>query len=295
MSHHHRIVPVILAGGIGRRLRPLSREKQPKPFMKLPGQRLTMLQQTAQRLIDFAPPLIMCGQAHRPLAMQQMQQIGVKPSAILLEPVSRNTAPAIAAAATYINGAYGTGKKLMLVVPSDHAIADPQPAITAIGTAAATADAGHIVIFGVEPKKAETRYGYIRGGAPIDGAIFEIKQFEEKPPKNRARDFLQQGGYYWNSGMVLCDPALCLSEIESLAPDIAAQATESVLRATRYRDTVSLKPEAFSACPALSFDVAVLEKTEKAVMMALDMPGWRDLGTWPALLGHLLSREALAA
>jgi mannose-1-phosphate guanylyltransferase/mannose-6-phosphate isomerase len=279
-----KITPVILSGGMGTRLWPLSRELYPKQLLPLVGER-TMLQETLHRLagVDTAAPIIVCNEAHRFLVAEQLRQMGSKPQAILLEPVGRNTAPAIALAALKAEP-----EALLLVLPADHVIRDMKAFQAAIKVAAVSAQAGRMVTFGIVPTAPETGYGYIKKG-PSDGkptaqgaAVHPIAQFVEKPTAERAQQFLADGNYYWNSGMFLFKASSYLKELQRFAPDIAAAAKAALAAAQPDLDFVRVDKAAFEACRSDSIDYAVMEKTADAVVVPL-AAGWSDVGSWSSL------------
>jgi mannose-1-phosphate guanylyltransferase/mannose-6-phosphate isomerase len=271
------LTPVVLSGGSGTRLWPLSRELYPKQLLKLVGTH-TMLQSTVLRLagLDAAPPVIVCNEAHRFLVAEQMRQLAIKPRAIVLEPVGRNTAPAIALAADAADP-----DALLLVLPADHVIRDVTAFQEAIRRALPAAEAGKLVTFGIVPNAPETGYGYIRRGA-ADGQVFRIAQFVEKPDLKRAEGFLASGEYYWNSGMFLFKARRYLEELEKFAPDIAVAALAGVQKSQPDLDFTRIDKAAFQACRSESIDYAVMEKTADAVVVPLDA-GWSDVGSWAAL------------
>ncbi len=274
------ITPVILSGGMGTRLWPLSRELYPKQLLPLVGER-TMLQETLHRLsgVDVAAPIVVCNEAHRFLVAEQLRQSGYKPQAILLEPVGRNTAPAIALAALKADP-----DTLLLVLPADHVIRNVPAFEAAIRIAAVSAAAGRMVTFGIVPTAPETGYGYIKK-APADSkgaAVYPIAQFVEKPTLERAQHFLQDGSYYWNSGMFLFKASVYLRELERFAPDIAVSAKAALAASQPDLDFVRVDKPAFEACRSDSIDYAVMEKTADAVVVPLDA-GWSDVGSWSAL------------
>jgi mannose-1-phosphate guanylyltransferase/mannose-6-phosphate isomerase len=275
------LVPVILSGGAGTRLWPLSRELYPKQLLPLIGPR-TMLQDTVQRLagLQSAAPVVVCNEEHRFLVAEQLRAIGCTPSAILLEPVGRNTAPAIALAA-HATLATDAGDGLLLVLPADHVIHDVGAFQRAIAAAAAAARHDHLVSFGVVPHRPETGYGYIRRGAVVGGA-FRIAQFVEKPEQLRAEQFVASGDYYWNSGMFLFRARRFLEELERCAPDIAAACRAAFAGAVRDLDFTRVDAKSFTACRSDSIDYAVMEKTSDAVVVPLQA-GWSDVGSWSAL------------
>jgi mannose-1-phosphate guanylyltransferase / mannose-6-phosphate isomerase len=278
------ITPVILSGGAGTRLWPLSRELYPKQLLPLVGDR-TMLQETVHRLagLDAAAPLVVCNEAHRFLVAEQLRVLGHKPQAIILEPVGRNTAPAIALAALQ-----APTDALLLVLPADHVIRDVKAFHRAIHTALPAAGAGQLVTFGIVPTAPETGYGYIQGATADSGGVHAIVQFVEKPELARAQQFLEQGGYFWNSGMFLFRASRYLEELGHHAPDILQAARAALAGAQPDLDFVRVDPAAFEACRSDSIDYAVMEKTHHAAVVPLSA-GWSDVGSWSAL------HEALAA
>ena len=272
-----QITPVVLSGGSGTRLWPLSRELYPKQLLKLVGTH-TMLQDTVLRLagLDAAPPVVVCNESHRFLVAEQLRQLGLKARAIVLEPAGRNTAPAIALAAYAADpGA------LLLVLPADHVIRDAPAFQDAIRRALPAAEAGRLVTFGIVPDAPETGYGYIRRGA-ADGEVFRIAQFVEKPDLARAQGFLASGEYYWNSGMFLFKASRYIEELQKYAPDIAAAALAGQQHSQPDLDFTRIDKAAFEACRSESIDYAVMEKTADAVVVPLDA-GWSDVGSWAAL------------
>lgn len=279
-----KIYPVILSGGAGTRLWPLSRAALPKQLLPLLSQQ-TMLQETALRLgglPDLMPPLIVCGHEHRFLVAEQLRAIGVAPLAILLEAVGRNTAPAVAAAAHYLLGV--DAGALLLVLPADHAIADTAAFHDAVLRAVCSAREGALVTFGIVPTGPETGYGYIQGGAPLTAAkdCYHVEHFVEKPDLATAQGFLDAGGYYWNSGMFLFRADQYLRELGLFQPAIGAACEAAVRLGYRDLDFCRLDEAAFRDCPADSVDYAVMERTCRAVVVPAAI-GWSDVGSWHAL------------
>ncbi len=278
------IYPVILSGGSGTRLWPMSRSLYPKQLLALFGER-SLLQETARRVIDlpgFAPPLIVANEEHRFIIAEQLREIGAAPAALLLEPIGRNTAPAAAVAALRIVESDADG--LMLVMPSDHAIADPAAFHLAVDRAAAAARTGLLVTFGITPARAETGYGYIAGGGAVtacDG-VFAVKGFVEKPDTAQAERYVAAGDHFWNSGIFLFPAAVYLAELERLRPDMLAACKAALAAAKSDADFVRLDKAAFADCPADSIDYAVMEHTSRAAVVPVGM-GWSDLGSWDAL------------
>jgi mannose-1-phosphate guanylyltransferase / mannose-6-phosphate isomerase len=279
------LTPVILSGGAGTRLWPLSRELYPKQLLALTGER-TMLQQTALRLegLAAAAPVIVCNEAHRFLVAEQLRQLGIEPQAMVLEPMGRNTAPAIALAAHAALQVAGPGPAadpLLLVLPADHAIRDVPAFHRAVRAALTAAEQGQLVTFGIVPTSPETGYGYIQRG-PASGAVFEIARFVEKPSAAVAKDFVASQEYYWNSGMFLFGARRYLEELKRLAPAIASACAEAFAAAKADLDFTRIDAKLFEACPADSIDYAVMEKTAAAVVVPL-AAGWSDVGSWAAL------------
>jgi len=275
------LVPVILSGGAGTRLWPLSRELYPKQLLPLVGEH-TMLQDTVLRLagLEAAPAVVVCNESHRFLVAEQLRVINAPPQAIVLEPVGRNTAPAIALAAHAALAAAGP-EALLLVLPADHVIRDAAAFRKAVEVAIVAARAGNLVTFGVVPKSPETGYGYIRRGAAA-GKAWRIERFVEKPVQARAEEFLASGEYYWNSGMFVFAARRYLDELQRLAPDIAAACERAIGAAARDLDFTRVDAAAFAECRSESIDYAVMEKTSAAVVVPLDA-GWSDVGSWASL------------
>ena len=278
------IHPVILSGGSGTRLWPMSRAHYPKQFLPLMSER-SLLQEAVKRVADdkrFAAPLFVANDEHRFILAEQVRALDVKPMAIVLEPFGRNTAPAAAVAAIALTASEPDA--LMLVMPSDHAINDLKSFYGAIDRAAAAARAGKLVTFGIEADRPETGYGYIKRGAPLDGVdgAFELGAFVEKPDKARAESYLKAGDYSWNSGIFLFPAALYLAELQRLAPDTVAACRKAFGAAKRDIDFLRLDKDAFGKCENKSIDYAVMEHTSHAAMVPVSM-GWSDAGTWDAL------------
>jgi mannose-1-phosphate guanylyltransferase / mannose-6-phosphate isomerase len=279
------LTPVILSGGAGTRLWPLSRELYPKQLLALTGER-TMIQQTALRLegLAAAAPVVVCNEAHRFLVAEQLRQLGIEPQAIVLEPVGRNTAPAIALAAHAALKAAGPKAvvdPLLLVLPADHVIRDVPTFHKAVQAALGAAEQGQFVTFGIVPTTPETGYGYIHRG-PASGTVYRIERFVEKPSAAVAKDFVASGDYYWNSGMFLFGARRYLEELGRLAPAIAGACADAFAAATADLDFTRVDKRLFGACPSDSIDYAVMEKTSDAVVVPLSA-GWSDVGSWAAL------------
>ncbi len=278
-----RIVPVILCGGTGTRLWPLSRESFPKQFLPLVSDQ-SMLQQTACRAMGpgFAPPVVVCNEAHRFLVAEQLRAAAVANPRILLEPVGRNSGPAIAAAAL-VAGEHNPDA-LCWIMASDAVIADVPALHAALAQAAVAARAGRVVTFGMQPTAPETGYGYIETGAPLAEApgVLALARFVEKPDAARAEAFLADGRHLWNSGMFVATARTLLAELERFEPALLATVRQAIGKAQRDLDFVRLDPEAFGAAPSISIDYAVMEKTRQAAVVPANL-GWSDLGSWAAI------------
>lgn len=275
------LVPVILCGGSGTRLWPLSRRQYPKQFLPLVSAR-SMLQDTAIRastLEDVQPALILCGEEHRFLVAEQMREAGTRFDSIVLEPAQRNTAPAVAVAAIAVQKS--NPDAVMLVLPADHVILDLASFQAAVAVAVKAAAQGAIVTFGITPDRPETGYGYIEPGRKITEGCYRIERFVEKPSLEKAVSLVSTG-LLWNSGMFALKPARYLEELSILTPEVGNAAQAAWDKRTSDRDFCRLDPEGFSACPAVSIDVAVMEKTSRAAVVPVEM-GWSDVGSWASL------------
>ncbi|OZI30197.1 mannose-1-phosphate guanylyltransferase/mannose-6-phosphate isomerase [Bordetella genomosp. 10] len=271
---------VLLVGGSGTRLWPLSRLGYPKQFLPLLGD-VSALQATWERAspLDELPPIFVANEAHRFMVAEQLRQIGLREPSILLEPVGRNTAPAIALAALL---ATADGEDaLLLVLPSDHAVTDGERFRAAVRVARGAAEAGRLVTFGVRPAYAETGYGYIRAGAARDG-VASVEAFVEKPDAATAEQYLASGQYFWNSGMFLFRASRYLQALQAHRPDIHAACRAAMAGLRRDGDFLRVEQASFTACPSDSIDYAVMERDADVVMVPLDA-GWSDIGSFASL------------
>jgi mannose-1-phosphate guanylyltransferase/mannose-6-phosphate isomerase len=277
-----RFYPVILSGGSGTRLWPMSRQLLPKQFLALLSGN-TLFQETALRVQPIegcASPIVVCNDEQRFLAADQLQEIGVEAAPMILEPVSRNTAPAIAVAA--LAALEGDAQALLLVLPSDHIItrsgAFQKDALAALRLA----EAGYLATFGIIPSSPETGFGYIERGQALKGGGWKVATFREKPDRATAEAFIASGRFLWNSGMYAVLAAKYLEELKRLHPAMLSAATDAYINGVRDLDFLRLDRDAFAKCPADSIDYAVMEETADAVVIETD-PGWSDVGTWQAL------------
>lgn len=276
------IRPVILSGGSGTRLWPASRAHHPKQFMALTSER-SMIQETALRVSDpdrFLPPVVVCNEEHRFTVASELQGAGINLEVEMLEPVGRNTAPAIAAASALC--AAHARDELMLVLPADHHIARPDLFLDVVEAGARLARDGKLVTFGIVPDAPEVGYGYIRTGETAGHGGRAVDAFVEKPDAETAQAYLDDGRYLWNSGIFLFRADRMISEIEALAPDIWRQAVAALSGGNRDMDFLRLEREAFEACPSESIDYAIMEHTKDAVVVPADI-GWSDVGSWTSL------------
>lgn len=295
------MIPVVLSGGSGSRLWPLSRGLYPKQFLPLVSEQ-TMLQETVSRLeglVGLQAPLVVCNEDHRFIVAEQLRQLGIVDPSILLEPVGRNTAPAIAVAA--LSAMAGGEDPILLVLAADHVIADVKAFHAAIGVAAKAAAEGRLVTFGVLPTAPETGYGYIRRAAAGNAGVYPIAEFVEKPDLVTAEQYLASGEYFWNSGMFMFRASVFIAELEKHAPVMLDSCRRALATGAKDFEFLRLGKEAFAACPANSIDYAVMEKTDKACVVPLSA-GWNDVGSWSALWeiqpkdesGNVLKGDVLA-
>jgi mannose-1-phosphate guanylyltransferase len=280
------LLPIIMAGGNGSRLWPLSRELFPKQFLTLDGE-LTMLQTTIRRLrgLSAENPVVICNDEHRFLVAEQLRAVNKLANNIILEPAGRNTAPAIALAAlTALQTAPEGSDPLLLVLAADHVIRDEAAFTTAVQSARVYAEAGKLVTFGIVPTQAETGYGYIKRGVATGETqtAYTVAQFVEKPDQSTAEHYLESGDYYWNSGMFLFRASRYLAELERFRPDIYAACVAAVGTVNADLDFVRVNKAAFLSCPSDSIDYAVMERTADAVVVPMSA-GWSDVGSWSSL------------
>lgn len=276
------ILPVIVAGGTGSRLWPLSRQLNPKQFLPLADAEMSMLQATILRLrgLDAATPQLICNEQHRFLAAEQLRQLDMEHASILLEPVGRNTAPAIALAA--LQACKDGQDPVLLVLAADHLIQDVPAFHASIQAALPLAQDGKLVTFGVVPDRAETGYGYIEKGPAVGTGGFAVSRFVEKPDLATACDYLASGNFFWNSGMFMFQASRYLQELERFQPQILVACRKALEGGTQDMHFTRVDTDVFAACPDDSIDYAVMEKTADAVMVPLDA-GWSDIGSWSAL------------
>jgi mannose-1-phosphate guanylyltransferase/mannose-6-phosphate isomerase len=285
VSSAARCVPVILSGGMGTRLWPMSRGNYPKQFLNLSTPEHSLIQETVLRVRNrdrFTAPILVCNQDHRFLVAEKLQQIQVKDATILLEPVGRNTAPALAAAAHLAVEMYGE-EALLLVLPSDHIIRDKAAFLHAANEAMKVAAEGYLTTFGITPHAPETGYGYIRKGKPISKSEgFRVDQFVEKPDVKKAKQYLDSGEYLWNSGMFCLPAAFFIQELKKYQPDMASLSEKALTNAKREEDFIRLNELVFSSIKGDSIDYAVMEHTNKAAIVPVEC-GWTDAGSFDAL------------
>lgn len=278
------IYPVILSGGTGSRLWPLSREQSPKQFISLIDDK-NLLQNTCLRfagLKEFTDPIIICNQDHRFQAAESLRNINMKPMSIILEPIARNTAPAIALAAFSILEMDMDG--VMLVLPADHYLKDSTEMINSVITAAESCHIhDYLFTFAIKPQKAETGYGYIEIGEMLGGGIRKVAKFIEKPNVDAAKKYLDSGKYYWNSGIFLFSAKLYLKELKESHLEIYQTCQKAYFLRKQDLDFVRVDPEAFESCPSESIDYAILEKTKNILVILLGKSTWSDIGSWGAL------------
>ena len=281
------IFPVVLSGGSGTRLWPLSRAMYPKQFIRFfSGQSATFLGATLSRLkpeAGFAQPILLCNNDHRFLVREEIERAGIKPRAIILEPIARNTAPAIAVAA--LAALRDNPGALLAVMPSDHVVKDEARFVEGIRRAAKVAATGRLVLFGIKPDEAHTGYGYIKQGRPLEGfngGAYAVEAFYEKPDRATAERYLADDSFFWNSGIFVLNARTYLEEIARLEPQILEAARSALARAADDLGFMRLDKTSFATSPNISIDYAVMEKTTLAAVLPLDV-GWNDVGSWSSL------------
>jgi mannose-1-phosphate guanylyltransferase/mannose-6-phosphate isomerase len=279
------LIPVIMAGGVGSRLWPSSREARPKQFLAFSG-RHSLFQQSLLRLQGLpgvAPPIVVCNEAHRFLVAEQLRELGIAQADIILEPAGRNTAPAVALAALCAEQRPDAGSASLLVLAADHVIAEEATFQSVVAAGLPCSKQGALVTFGIVPTRAETGYGYIQRGAAVnDGTGFAVQRFVEKPDRVKAQHYVDCGEYYWNSGMFLFLGASYLAELEKFEPAILQHCRTAWGQSSGDLDFRRIPADAFMQAPAISIDYAVMERTARAVVVPLDA-GWTDLGAWSAV------------
>ena len=285
MAKKLHLYPVILSGGSGSRLWPLSREEFPKQLQPLTSER-SLLQETALRLGDAGnsafsveAPIVVCNEAHRFIVAEQLRVAGLEPKAVIIEPMGRNTAPAAAVAALLLEK---EPDALMLIMPSDHSVRDPQAFREAVATAVPVAHDAHLVTFGIQPTAPATAYGYIKRGGALSDDAFKVERFVEKPDAAKAAEFLKSGDYFWNGGIFLCPVKLYLSELQRNEPTIVPACRAALEQGKSDLFFFRLDQAEFAKVPSQSIDYGVMERTDKAAVVPVDM-GWSDVGSWSAL------------
>jgi len=279
-----KIVPVILSGGSGTRLWPLSRQQYPKQFLPLLGNK-SMFQEALLRLkgvSNLTDPVIVCNEDHRFIVAEQLNQIGINNAAIILEPIGRNTAPAIASAAMQIINDIDKKNSIMLVLSADHEINDTDEFLKTINIAKIYAKKGRLVTFGIVPNSPNTGFGYINYIDEMSSEVCEVKKFVEKPDHKTAESYLKDGCYLWNSGMFMFDPSQLLMELSDHCVEIVNAVKKSFDNATQDLDFIRLEKQFFESSPSNSIDYALMEKSNNVVVVKLDA-GWSDVGSWASL------------
>ena len=284
MAAQRAIHPIVLSGGAGTRLWPLSRRHYPKQLMPLTGEH-SLLRETVERVADrarFTPPTVICNDEQRFLVARELRAAGAGNAAIVLEPCARNTAPAVAVAALRV--AEASPEDLALIMPSDHFIAEPDAFLEAVARAGPAAEAGWLVTFGIPPERPDTAYGYIERGEALPNlsGCYAVRRFVEKPDRATAEGYLAAGGFAWNSGMVLASAGQLVAEIERHAPEVLAAARAALETAEADLGFLRLGAEAFAAAPSISIDYALMERTKRAAVVPASM-SWSDVGSWDAL------------
>tara|TARA_B110000003_G_scaffold45154_1_gene42957 strand:- start:1680 stop:3101 length:1422 start_codon:yes stop_codon:yes gene_type:complete len=279
-----KIIPVILSGGSGTRLWPLSRRQYPKQFLQLLGSN-SMFQETLLRLKglkNLSKPVVICNDEHRFLVAEQLNQIGIKDAAIILEPAGRNTAPAIAAAAMHLINNDQMQNSIMLVLSADHEIKNNKKFLKTILLANNYAQQGQLVTFGVTPDEPNTGYGYINFIENLSSSVYKVNKFEEKPDLITAKSYIKEGTYLWNSGMFMFKPSQLIKELSFHSSEIVNSVKESIEKSKKDLDFFRLEKKSFESSPSVSIDYALMEKSQNVVVVKLDAE-WNDVGTWSSL------------
>ena len=283
-----RVAPVIMSGGSGTRLWPLSTSAAPKQFHSF-GSPHSLIQETVLRMtggdvvatgVEFLPPILICNVQHQALVERHLAEIGVTAAALVAEPFGRNTASVAVMAAKLVEQLFPGA--LALLLPADHIVEDRAGFHATVGRAAKAA-ADHIVTFGIKPTRPETGYGYVRAGQALAPSVFTVAEFAEKPSREVAETYLADGGYSWNAGIFLFSPATMLAEMQRHRPDIARAAADVLASAPHRGGWIQLDAKAFAGCPSESIDIAVMEKTDHAAVAAPCEIGWADIGSWNEL------------
>lgn len=282
-----KVVPIILAGGSGSRLWPLSREHYPKQLLSLVGEH-SLLQETIKRSVhitDVQPPIVICNKEYRFLIAEQMLATGIKEPKLILENTGRNTAPAIAMAAHIVNKIYPEESPLLLILPADHLLQAPELFAKYLNQTNSLDGQDYLITFGITPTYPETGYGYIKAAEPVNQDLYKVAQFTEKPSLEKAQEYLASNSYYWNSGMFLFKSTTYLNELKKYRPAIADACASEAQAIVNMNNFFHLS-EHFNHCPAESIDYAIMEHTDRALMMPLPLK-WSDVGSWSALLDIL--------
>jgi len=286
MMREVKIIPVIMSGGAGSRLWPASRSAMPKQLLPLVTEQ-TMVQETAERLSGdlFHPPIFICNAAHAEPIRAQMAAIDMPIGAIIVEPMGRNTAPCAVVAA--LHAQLSDPDALILLAPADHHVTKPDAFRRSVAAAMTAAKQGRLVTFGITPDGPETGYGYIQQGELITPGAFEVEAFKEKPDRETAQGYLEQGSYFWNAGIFLFSPETLLAEMKNFHPEIVDKSGIAYKNASLQSAQIELEAESFAACPSESIDYAVMEPTDKAAVVPADI-GWNDIGSFTSL--HALKK-----
>lgn len=280
-----KIIPVILSGGKGTRLWPLSRSSMPKQFLHLNSEEHRLIQETAIRVSDrdyFEAPVVICNEQHRFLVDNKLNEIGIRDFTIILEPCARDTASAVAASAVFVAQKYKNQNCYMLVLPADHIIHNPSVFVETVTRGLELVQKDYLVTFGITPDGPEVGFGYIKMGKAKKPLGFEVQAFVEKPPLEKAKEFVKSKQYVWNAGIFMFSAESYLQELKKFEPDLARKSIESFKKHTVENNCILLDAEVFSSIKSKSIDYAVMEKTDRAAVIPMDC-GWNDAGSWEAL------------